>query len=470
MGDSRVDLQHLLERLRDTGSAALEATILTELAACALDAGASCIRFHPSAADATLTVVDDGRGMQRRELARQHRMVATPASRRESIGLPGAGIRLGLLVAREIVTETRRGQLHIATTCHLATRYRAPWKWIPPPGLTDDRGTAVRMRLNTPLSPLLDPGYLEGALRHHFGPLLDAAFDDVLKPHYPGGVAFEVGGRRVLPLPNGRERVAIPIRLGRRRLPSAIAIVERHTVPLPEDQHGLAVSTRGRVIKAGWDWLGLTPIAPFRVGGIVEAPELAACLTAARNDFVRSGPRGATYAAFRKAIKEGVARQLTAWGDARDDGQPRAMRLERDLERVVAELAAEFPHLRSLAEEQAGGQKHLPLPGMSSSGNPATLAERPRYGLRVHFESREGDTDLARLAGRTIWINEGHAAYARASASRATGYHIAVSVAVALAPMGARGERERGFVSRFLAHWGNRGDAAKARKAKRAAS
>ena len=40
MGETRVDLQHLLEDLRDAYTGALEETILTEVVANALDSGA----------------------------------------------------------------------------------------------------------------------------------------------------------------------------------------------------------------------------------------------------------------------------------------------------------------------------------------------------------------------------------------------------------------------------------------------
>src|SRR3990170_1670861 len=156
MGETRVDLQHLLEDLRDAYTGALEETILTEVAANALDSGAARIELQPDPAAATLTVVDDGRGMQRRELARYHDVAASTKSRGEGIGFAGVGIKLGLLVADEVITETRRGASHVATAWRLATRYRAPWKWIAPPGLTGPRGTAVRLRLGNPLSPLLD--------------------------------------------------------------------------------------------------------------------------------------------------------------------------------------------------------------------------------------------------------------------------------------------------------------------------
>ena len=41
MGETRVDLQHLLEDLRDAYTGSLEETILTEVVANALDSGAS---------------------------------------------------------------------------------------------------------------------------------------------------------------------------------------------------------------------------------------------------------------------------------------------------------------------------------------------------------------------------------------------------------------------------------------------
>jgi hypothetical protein len=536
VGETRVDLQHLLEDLRDAYTGALEETILTEIAANALDSGATRICFQPSAAERALTVVDDGRGMQRRDLARYHNVAASSKTRGEGIGFAGVGIKLGLLVADEVVTETRRGKAHVATTWHLATRYRAPWKWIPPPGLTGARGTAVRLRLANPLSPLLDAGYLEEAIRHHFAPLLDAAFEDILRRQYPNGLTFEVDGQAIRPgSPVPRDRVAIPIRLGRKRLPSAIAVLERHTLPLPDDQHGVAISTFGKVIKGGWDWLGLSPNAPFRISGVVEAPDLAACLTLSKNDFIRSGPRGATYLAYRKAIQEVVSRQLAAWGDGSDlEMRPRTIRLERDLERVLEDLADDFPLLRSLVDQRPGGQKRLPLPGrgelrvpgplfagiaadlaevtshatgepvaLTPSGDapaepgqpvseppahpaetdPATASPQPdasppdaagqrqavvgtldgvpgrrrpaRYGLLVQFESRPGDKELGRLVDSTIWINEAHPAYQRATASRSSGYHLALTVAMALAPLAVGAAEEHAFITQFLAHWGD---------------
>jgi hypothetical protein len=328
--------------------------------------------------------------------------------------------------------------------------------------------------------------------------------------------------------------VPIAIRLGRRRTPSALGYIERHAFG-GADREGIAISTFGKVIKRGWDWLGVTPASHGRITGLIEASELAACLTLSKNDFIRNGARGATYLAYRKAIQEIVSRQLAAWGDGHDgDVRPKMVRLERDLERVLEDLAEDFPLLRSLVDRRSGGQKRLPMPGRGGERVPAPLFTDPpgrqapsdaaagsgasevspvtepetstpepsdtlpsprdpesgascprelepitsdqdqfhphaaaggldttagrrrpaRYGLLVQFESRPGDLELGRLVDSTVWINDVHPAYTRAVGSRSVGYHTALTVALALAPLAVEPSQEHAFVTQFLAHWG----------------
>jgi hypothetical protein len=159
MGETRVDLLHLLEDLRDAYPGSIEETILTEIMANALDSGATGITFECDPTQSTLITVDNGCGMQRRELARYHDIAASTKTRGQGIGFAGVGIKLGLLVCSEVFTETRRGKSHVATSWHMASRHRAPWKWLPPAGLVSERGTAVRLKLQNTLSPLLDFGF-----------------------------------------------------------------------------------------------------------------------------------------------------------------------------------------------------------------------------------------------------------------------------------------------------------------------
>ena len=523
MGETRVDLLHLLEDLRDAYPGSIEETILIEIMANALDSGATRIAFECDPAHSTLTAVDNGSGMRRRELARYHDIAASSKTRGQGIGFAGVGIKLGLLVCAEVVTETRRGKSQVATSWRLASRHRAPWKWMPPAGLLPEQGTAVQLKVQNALSPLLDPGFLEATLHRQFQPLLDPTFDEFLAAHYPEGVAIQVNGRRLEKQRwTALHQGALEIRLARKRKPSAFGYLIREDVPLAEERRGLAISTYGKVIRRGWDWLGLTPSAPERVGGVIEVPELAACLTLNKGDFIRTGARGATYLAFRKVIQEAVSKQLAAWGDAREsieEARPKEVRpLQRDLAHVLEDLAGDFPLLASLVERRAGGQKRLPLgssgkvadahtfvtasvmehagpyivpeeptqqpaegqgngSGEAVQSGPASGAQgdglflpgkggvrKPaHYGLDIQFEDRPEDSELGRLVESTVWVNRSHPAYRRALASRSIGYHIALAVAMALAPLAVEPASEHGFVMAFLSHWGEALDQQKSR-------
>jgi hypothetical protein len=380
-----------------------------------------------------------------------------------------------------------------------------------------DRGTAVALKLRNPLSPLLDAGYIESRLRLHYEPLFDPAFDDVLADRYPSGVRFWVNGRELTRRREGEWTDAAPVavRLPRKRKPAAVGYLARAASPLAEDRQGLGVSTLGKVIRRGWDWIGLASSSPGLVGGLVEAPGLSAALTLNKGDFVRAGRRGITYLAYRKALQEAVQAQLAAWGEARDredSVRRRAARpLEKDLEAVLRHLADEFPALAALVEQRPGGQRRLPTgngvgePSARPSGEvtaagaaaaaaegqhpppetpspeeaatppapttpagppappPVTLpapagagaARRPgRYGLSIDFERRADSPGLGRLVESTVLVNTAHPAYLRAVASRSEGYHAALAVGMALADVAVEPAGAQAFLATFLARWG----------------
>ena len=520
MGETRVDLLHLLQDLADAYPGDLHETILTEIVANALDSGATRVRFVTESAPPTLTVIDDGLGMRRADLRRYHDVATSTKTRGEGIGFAGVGIKLGLLVSDEVITETRRGKDAISTTWTMTNRKRAPWRWIPPTGLVAERGTAVRLVLSNALSPLVDPGFLETALSRHFEPLLDPFFDEMLSKYYPRGIRFEINGRELPRMaPNESELASVAVRLAGKRKPSAVGYLVRSAEIASEDRRGVAITTFGKVIKRGWDWLGMMPAAADRVSGLIEAPELAAFLTLNKADFLRTGPRGAVFLAYRKAMQEAIAAQLAKWGDT-EPSDPALHRrvarpIERDMEAVLADLADEFPMLAMLVKRAPGGRHRLrvtrgkpsvdtdtidifavppegemstpPSSDSESETAPATQDENEkpppippvhrtapevdvpsangrrqptRLGLNIQFESRPDDPELGRLVDTTIWVNDAHPAYRRAAASRAEGYHVALSVALALSKIAVDPAREREFVLEFLASWGEARDGA----------
>jgi len=508
VGETRVDLLHLLEDLRDAYTGSTEEIILIEIVANSLDSGATTVAITTEPAAPALTIVDDGAGMRRRELARYHDVAASAKTRGAGIGFAGVGIKIALLVCAEVVTETRRG---VASSWRLASRHKAPWHWVLPPGFVQGRGTAVRLVPENALSPLLDPGFVEGRLRRSLQGLFDPALGEILREHYPRGVAFILNGRTLEPQgAGGREVAPLAIRVGRKRKPAGVGYLVRAAEPLSEELRGIAVSTFGKVIRRGWDWLALSPTAPDRVTGLIEVPALAECLTLSKSDFIRSGARGAIYLAYRKAIQEAVSHQLALWGDAGEPAERarrRAARpVERDLEAVLADLADEFPLLAPLVEQRAGGQRRLatagsgpgelgqhaplivhetaapaaplhapseppialadrrveptPLPPLAPIPPAGHVAEGPRtrrpvrYGLSIQFEARPDDAELGRLVESTVWVNEAHPAYRRAVASRSEGYHVALAVALALAPLAVEPAKEHAFITAFLSRWG----------------
>jgi hypothetical protein len=529
MGETRVDLVHLLEDLRDAYPGRLEETILTEMLANALDSGARRLALRTDGAERTLIACDDGSGMTRRELTRYHDLASSTKRRGHGIGFAGVGIKLSLLECDEVITETRRGRHHLATSWQLANRNRAPWRWIEPPHLLDTDGTVVLLRVRNPMSLLLDTGFIETTVLRHFQPLFEPEFIDILATSYPAGLSIEINDRVVVGPIRPAERYPIGVRIGRQRKPSGLGYLARHDEPLPEAERGLAISTLGKVIRRGWDWLGITPADADRIEGLIEVPALAEALTLNKGDFLRHGQRGALFLSYRKAIQEAVTAQFEAWGAAPPPPKraPRTKPMERDIRRVLGDLAGEYPMLTTLVERTAGGQRRLPFgeptatdgtgaagesgawggadtlspmtpPGdvaREAPGGPANAGERDgedrdsptapgdasvdtarpdavpapatvrlpgrartkkpaTLSLQIRFETLPDELALARLIESTVWVNEAHPAWQRAVASRAESYHMALSVAAALAPLAVEAHETQRFISAFLARWG----------------
>ena len=505
MGETRVNLLHILEDLRDAYPGTVEETIITEVVANSLDSGARRISITTDSAAATLTVADDGSGMGKAALARYHDLAASTKSKGRSIGFAGVGIKLGLLISDEVVTESERKRSHRATSWRLSSKSRAPWRWIEPPGLQAGVGTTVRLYLNNAFSTLLEPGFIESVLLSHFRPLFDPSLGEILEPHYGPGVDFVINGRPVSRSAPGGDRARIEIRVGRQRKASGVGYLLRADM-LSEDERGVAVSTRGKVIKRGWDWLGLSPAEADQVTGLVEIPSLVEALTLNKADFVRRGERAQPYLAYRKAVQDVISAQLREWGDTPRAAGTRTRRtrsLERDLRSVIAGLADDVGELTTLAERASGGQKKLPLgrdevvgassrpdaaegetrsdttegdvapeagprpplerstdhiTSLPTGGVPGKGKRRPvNLGFRVRFESRPAAPEFGRLLESTVWVNDAHPTYHRAMASRSEGYHIALTAAMSLAPLAVEAERSQDFVTAFMAEWGRAG-------------
>lgn len=136
---------------------------------------------------------------------------------------------------------------------------------------------------------------------------------------------------------------------------------------------------------------------------------------------------------------------LTQPTDADERRQPPAV--DHDADREQPPPSPSVPTDQSVSSSTHHEAAALPGAGIK--------ARRATYGLTIQFESRPDDDELGRLVENTVWVNVAHPAFRRATSSRSSGYHLALTVALALAPLAVAPQEEHFFVTRFLAEWGN---------------
>jgi len=506
MGQTRINLKHLLEDIRDSYPFPEEETIVAELVANALDSGASSVRFDPQPGKEALTVLDDGRGMTRRNLKTYHDIAASTKVRGKGIGFAGIGAKLSLLFCSSVVTETRQNKSHHAARWHLESPMKAPWRYIPPAGWVPEgaSGTAVTFHLSSPNSKLLDPAFLEDVLRRHFEPLLDARFTEAIYNRlYHKPFTFLVGERKLeasASVTTDPARKFFPIHMGARRNLAGYGWVGVHQTGWRLGEGGLGVATYGKVIKRGWEWLGIRPRNPERITGMVEIPGLASLLTTNKADFLKDSSSLKQYYRFRKAVLktlEPALQELGEWQTPPDAAPRKAHASQREIEQVVAGLVAEFPELTPLLDarrrtipgagegEGDGGEPgsagmvkeealgpsdatketEAPVekvaegePKPDETGEPKEAGEKRKpAGLKIVFDLRPDRAEMGWLSGTTVCVNQAHPAYRRAVEMRSENYHVAVTVAWVLSQYVEDGKPIPDFINRFLAGWGKEG-------------
>ncbi len=500
MAETRVDLRHLLEDIRDSYPCPVEEAILTEMIANSLDSACSRIEIRVEPEQRRLTLVDHGEGMSPREFEQYHDIASTAKARGKGIGFAGIGAKLALLVCREVLTETRRRKGCLCSRWWLESPFKAPWDPMAAVGLVPgEKGTGVRLHLRDDAAPaLLSAEFVASTVRAHFYPLLDPEFTKVLDPLYPAGVAIAVDGEAVGLLDLRREASEyFSVRRGKRRKLLGIGFLARVAEDLPEDRRGLAISTFGKVIKRGWEWLGLSPKSQDHLTGVVELPELVECLTTTKCDFMRDPNSLQKYYQHRKAIQDAVAQALEKLGEARavePKREKRLAKLQREIDAVVGGILPDFPELAPLfgwrrrategpglsaapetedlpfvAEETEEAASAEPGPETNETteslfanlpenpegeGQPGEGPRRRRAGLSIGFDDETGGEAMGWLRGDTLYINARHPAYERVQGTGEANLYITFAVASTLSAHVPEGRQPFEFLERFLARWG----------------
>ncbi len=521
VGETRVNLKRLLEDIRDSYPVPLAEVILTELTANGLDSGASSIWFCIDAPGRSLTVMDNGRGMQAAELSTYHDIAASTKLRGKGIGFAGIGAKLALLVAQSVTTETRTSRKHLASSWSLSGPMRAPWKMITPPGwLKESSGTAVRITFPEQKSEgeeLLNPLFIRDTLINHFSPLLDEELLKRLGRLYANRISFFLEDRPIFPDPLQvtASRRFFYVHVAKTKRPVGVGFLVTSDREFPESQRGIAVSTYGKVIKRGWEWIGVNPVRPNQITGILEIPALAQVLTTNKADFLKDQGSLRMFYRYRKAIQSAIEPILAELGEQpilpQSASHKRMGSTERlALQEVVTQMVTEFPELEPLVgmrrsadgkgptsfpetfsntplfaenshpqetalvptetEVSADGVGEPPpalapsegdmapigidIKGLSVASSKEGKRSKQNASLSISFEEDPQRSALGWLVDETLWINSGHPAYKKAMEMGQERYHTVIAVGWILATHVGNAEVAGEFLTRYLACWG----------------
>ncbi|MBI4669660.1 MAG: ATP-binding protein [Elusimicrobia bacterium] len=537
MGETRINLKHLLEDLRDSYPYPIEEVIITELVANALDSGTSEIAFTVDVERKALSVLDNGCGMKKKELKTYHDIASTTKKRGKGIGFAGIGVKLALLIAESVATETKSSHFHGATSWHLKNPMKAPWQRIEPQGIVHGQGTAVTIYLNGGGLSLLEASFIKEVVFRHYWPLFSAHFDPILKLIYKKGVRFFINGEPLAaagpasqPHSGGLGRLesqgdatssgggdsatgpgrpteelhkSFFVRLGRQRSPVGIGFVYKSREPLQEKEEGVGVCAFGKVIKRGWEWLGLAPKSAHFIAGAVEIPELAKILTINKAGFLGDSASLKQFYRYRRAIQNALVPILQEFGEEMylDKGKAgqRVRPMEKEIGRVLGGLVTDFPVLGpivgwkpasekdgkiravprgpepvvELLSEQASvelASKEAPLLLLpetrqmpeaaqppQSAGPKTEKSQAKRPALTIAFSEDQERKELGWLVENTIWINKAHPAFSKAQLLGQNNYHLAFTVAWVLSAYLETENSQRNFLSRFMELWGRTG-------------
>ncbi len=511
MGETRVNLHHLLEDIRDSYPFPQEEVIVTELVANSLDSHASDIRFIIDFEKYILTVTDNGKGMNKKELDGYHNIASTTKTRGMGIGFAGVGAKLSLLIAKEVVTETVNGNFRGATRWKLENDEKAPWKHITPAtadskSVDPHHGTAVSIFLKSNNSELLNPEFIKKTIQKHFYTILDTAFQIALRSIYSNGINFYVNEEKInlSEMMRFEKSNAFKIHFGKKGKPVGVGFVRKYKDPLDEEKRGIAISTCGKVIKHGWDWLGISARNPDYISGIVEMPGLSLILTTNKADFLKDTASLQKYYRYRKAVQEVIEPILKEFGEINESREKPAKELrpiEREIRGILDNMLNDFPELdplfgrrkkfeaaigilddtRALESGTAleeSSEKTIINPGNKDEGGENAKTEensrnglpnldigeqknglpqegkRKSAGLMIGFYDNKDSNELGKIEEGTVWINNEHPAFKRIAKSGGEKYHIVVSTAFILSGYLQEQKSLQSFINRFLSNWG----------------
>lgn len=505
LNETRVNLKHLLEDMRDSYTSSLEEVIIAELIANALDSKAYRIDFAVDPKNCFLQCLDNGQGMKRPQLKEYHNIAASTKQRGMGIGFAGVGAKLSLLLAEKVITESKGGYgSRAATEWRLTNPYRAPWKFIPSGNaIKSSRGTAITIFFSDPQTHLINQDFIKNTIIKHFYPLLhDKLQTEILRYIYKKPIEFIINGE-LLVLPEIEQRIDHDFRvyLGKNKKPIGAGFLIKKALDQNWIEHltgqtqkesnlspGFSISTFGKIIKSGWEWLGVLPKNHTSLCGIVEIPAMSELLTTNKNDFLSDSTHLKQYYKIRRAIQEAlmpILKSLGEYGNTPTTGPDKNIKpLTKQIETALENLTDDFPELIALlgshrkidkSNKTHGSDEEIdlklstvgpPAQGSNQTASPEKVANKEknkktakitaRPGLIIILEEiKDSPKSLGRIVEETISINTLHPAWQKSLKENHQEYHILLTVGLVLSEFLAPDKHPQRFLENLFASWGN---------------
>jgi len=338
----RVDLQHLMENIRDHYRIEIEEAAIVENVDNCIDECYTELRF--STKEGKIEILMLGDGMSKEVfLATLPRIAATTKIKEESrsLGRYGWGMKVCLWIAKHIRIETKRDDFHGAQSWKISDKIPL-YRIEEPVEKTAENFTKITIELNDEYKGKITPEFIERTLRYYYPTILHNA-----------KVRNRYGQKRILRMFVNSESVEPPLEVEyEKRKPIKVEIggeeatgyVYLSKEALPDEQCGLSIIIHGRRVTR--DFFGYHGDKSDRITGYIHADMLIKCIAGDKTILKRS-----TYE-WRK-LSEEVAKQLSEF--LKEIGAIKEEKLPEDLWKhihiEINNLIKQIPELQELAKK-----------------------------------------------------------------------------------------------------------------------
>lgn len=311
--------------------------LIVELLANSIDAGASQIWVETEGEyPKLLRVVDNGRGMTRKEFEDYHNLGSLAKHRGPGIGWAGVGAKLYIDRCQHVYTEARSKKFSGASRWSFPKSERAPiWKEVESHGLLrSGYGTAVEIMMSEPKDcRRMTDDMVESAILANYNYVMQPVGSTVLKFNERRLVAFDPRDDAV-----EAKEVSLKLKEGA-RVKGVLSLLDSEAPP----GFGLiSIIVHGKTVGDQYDFKQFARIKDAeRIAGYVQCDELIHVTTTSKDNFNRK-------TSLWRDFDKKVGKIFSDW--LRSIGHLEKVDVDRGLDDLAKEIQKDLNRVFKLAE------------------------------------------------------------------------------------------------------------------------